>query len=373
MKHHFSFFFILLILFSKETVAQDDPVYDNLVWSDEFETEGNINTANWFHQTQIPADGSWYNGEIQHYTNRLENTFVSDGILNIVAKKESFTDQGVAKEYTSARLNSKFAFTYGRVEIRAKMPFGVGTWPALWMLGKNITEEGAYWQILGNGTTPWPDCGEIDIMEHWGHNQNFVQSATHTPSSYGDTVNKGGQTITTVSDEFHIYSLDWYPDRLVFQVDGVTHYTYDPPFQSSDTWPFDLDHYFLFNVAILPSIQSDFIESALQVDYIRVYQESNEEEEEEEEELVTSLEDGITTLELFPNPVSDFISLVLPELDGQVAITIYGSDGSIIRNSTSVMIDNKLIINDLSGLRSGVYFINIQSENKYKKLSFIKN
>jgi beta-glucanase (GH16 family) len=140
----------------------------------------------------LPLPDGWFNGEIQHYTDREENSYQENGRLHLVAQRERFTDQGVTKNFTSARLNSKFAFTYGRVDIRAKLPTGVGTWPALWMLGRNIDEDGAYWENQGFGTTPWPACGEIDIMEHWGDNQNYVSSAMHTPSSFGGTVNVGG-------------------------------------------------------------------------------------------------------------------------------------------------------------------------------------
>ncbi|MEO1714591.1 MAG: glycoside hydrolase family 16 protein, partial [Bacteroidota bacterium] len=193
--------------------------------SDEFDIDGPIDDSKWFHQTQLPIGDSWFNGEIQHYTDRIENSYVEDGILKVVAIKETFTDQGVTKEHTSARLNSKYVFQYGRVEVRAKLPFGPGTWPAIWMLGQNINEDGGYWDLEGYGTTPWPACGEIDIMEHWGTNQNYVQSATHTPSSFGATINHGGQIIPTVSDEFHVYTLVWSPDKLVFGVDGVKHFT----------------------------------------------------------------------------------------------------------------------------------------------------
>ncbi|MGY8918207.1 MAG: glycoside hydrolase family 16 protein, partial [Flavobacteriales bacterium] len=119
--------------------------FDTLVWSDEFNVNGSVDTTNWFHQTLLPPNNgqSWWNGEIQHYTNRDTNSSVSGGKLYLTALKETFTDQGVTKDYTSARLNSKFAFTYGRVEIRAQLPLGIGTWPALWMLGQNITETGA--------------------------------------------------------------------------------------------------------------------------------------------------------------------------------------------------------------------------------------
>jgi beta-glucanase (GH16 family) len=250
------------------------PVYDYLVWSDEFDVDGPISTANWFHQTLLPLPDSWYNGEIQHYTDRVDNSYVDNGTLKIVAKSETFTDQGVTKGHTSARLNSKFAFTYGKIEVRAKLPSGAGTWPAIWMLGKNVNEDGAYWDNLGYGTTGWPNCGEIDIMEHWGINPNYVSSATHTPSSFGGTVNFGGQFVPTAISDFHVYTLEWYPTRLVFSVDGVVHYTYEPSTYDASTWPFNAEQYLLMNVAILPDISPSFSSSALEVDYVRVYQEN---------------------------------------------------------------------------------------------------
>ena len=243
-----------------------------IVWADEFDGSGAINTTNWFHQTQLPAGGSWYNGEVQHYTNRTDNSNVSGGNLNIIAKKEEFTDQGHTKQYTSARLNSKFAFTYGRVEVRAKLPTGVGTWPAIWLLGRNINEAGAYWETQGYGAVSWPDCGEIDIMEHWGNNQNFVQSAIHTPSSYGGTINHGGQTIATASSAFHVYAMEWTEEQMVFSVDDVVHYTYNPTVKNADTWPFDAEQYIILNIAIEPGIDPAFTQSAMEIDYIRVYQ-----------------------------------------------------------------------------------------------------
>ena len=181
----------------------------NLVWSDEFDVDGAIDNSKWYHQTFMPNGWGWYNGELQHYTDRTDNSYVQDGNLHIVAKSETYTDpvQGITKEYTSARLNSKFAFTYGRVEARAKLPFGIGTWPAIWTLGKNINETGAYWQTQGYGTTNWPACGEIDIMEHWGTNQNYVKCALHTPSSNGNTVNQAGIMVEDVENTFHLYAM----------------------------------------------------------------------------------------------------------------------------------------------------------------------
>ncbi len=260
------FSFFSLIAFS-----QNSP-YTQLVWADEFKGYGAINPTKWHHQTQLPNGNSWFNGELQHYTNRIENSSQSGGSLFINAIKEPFSDQGVTKQYTSARLNSKFAFTYGRVVVRAKLPQGAGTWPAIWMLGKNITEPGGFFYDQF-GTTGWPACGEIDIMEHWGVNPNYVSAALHTPSSFGGTVNVGGTSLPDVFNTFHIYEMEWSPERIVFSVDGNEFYTYEPAVQNPDTWPFDSDQYLLLNVAINGDITPGFQESAMEIDYVRVYQE----------------------------------------------------------------------------------------------------
>ncbi|NNF82629.1 MAG: glycoside hydrolase family 16 protein [Flavobacteriaceae bacterium] len=249
------------------------PEFNTLVWSDEFDGAGALDPEKWFHQTQLPPGGSWFGGIIQHYTNREDNSYQKNGYLNLVAKKEVFDDQGEIKQYTSARLNSKFSFTYGRVEVKAKLPEGRGTWPAIWMLNKNINEDGAYWDIQGFGTINWPNCGEIDILEHWGKNQDYVSSALHNGSSYGYNVtNVGGQKITGSSSKFHIYSLEWTEEKIVFSVDGVEHFRYQPSNKNNDNWPYDTDYYLILNIAIEPDIDPAFIESPMVVDYIRVYQ-----------------------------------------------------------------------------------------------------
>ena len=266
----------LLTLFLIISTALSAQVFDTLVWADEFNVDGSLDTSKWWHQTILPNAGqSWFNGEIQHYTNRDTNAYVSGGSLHLTALRETYTDQNVTKDYTSARLNSKFAFTYGRVEVRAKLPTGVGTWPAIWMLGQNITEIGAYWQVQGYRTIGWPACGEIDIMEHWGHNQNYVSSAMHTPSSFGGTVNVGGQYVSGASTNYHVYALEWSETKMVFSVDSVVHYTYEPSTYTASTWPFYDPQYLLLNIAIQPSIDSTFTSSAMEVDYVRVYQQSN--------------------------------------------------------------------------------------------------
>ncbi|MEL7120228.1 MAG: glycoside hydrolase family 16 protein [Bacteroidota bacterium] len=247
--------------------------FSKLVWSDEFEGSGPLNPEKWFHQTQLPPGGSWWGGLIQHYTNKEDNSYQKDGYLHLVAKKEEYRDQGVTKQYTAARLNSKFAFTYGKLEVKAKLPVGRGTWPAIWMLNTNIDEDGAYWDNEGYGKVKWPNCGEIDLLEHWGKNQDYVSSAVHNGSSYGYKVkNVGGQKIKNASDEFHIYILDWTEEEMIFSVDGKEHFRYNPRKKNAKTWPYDADYYIILNIAIEPDIDPGFIESPMVVDYIRVYQ-----------------------------------------------------------------------------------------------------
>lgn len=344
----------------------NDPVFDYLVWSDDFDGNGAINSLNWHHQTQLPAGGSWYNGEIQHYTNRVDNSFVENGFLKIVAKKETYTDQGHTKEYTSARLNSKFTFTYGRVEVRAKLPTGVGTWPAIWMLGKNINEDGGYWDNQGFGTTPWPSCGEIDIMEHWGHNQNFVQSATHTPSSSGATVNHGGQTISTASSDFHIYELEWSSEKLVFSVDGITHFTYNPTDKNADTWPFDAEQYILLNSAILPSIASNFTESAMEIDYVRIYQESpplSIQEEEHASEFGT--EENSKDFVFYPNPAEDVLHVVFKDLSQEkTTFHIYQINGKLLRTEVLNLHNGMATLQNMGDLSAGLYYVNMEVKGR---------
>jgi beta-glucanase (GH16 family) len=337
-----------------------DETYDFLVWSDEFDGQGAIDPSKWHHQTQLPSGGSWYNGEIQHYTDREENSFVSDGTLKILGKKESFTDQGQTKQYTSARLNSKFAFTYGRVEVHAKLPTGVGTWPAIWTLGKNINEDGGYWDLNGFGTTPWPACGEIDIMEHWGANQDYVSSATHTPSSFGGTINIGGQTIEGVSDDFHTYTLDWYPDRLIFTVDGDQHYTYKPDVYNSNTWPFTMDQYLLLNFAFLPSIDPNFTEDALEIDYIRVYQ------SDPSSSVYTPDHNQLHRLDIVPNPAQNYITASYSlEKGTHVTLVIHDINGQQIKTLISEYQEtgDHSIEWEVIDIPSGVYLCILKTEN----------
>ena len=321
-----------------------DIIYTDLVWADEFDTNGAIDAAKWHHQTQLPEGGSWYNGEVQHYTNRIENSSVNNGFLDITAIKESFTDQGQTKQYTSARLNSKFAFTYGRVDVRAKLPFGDGTWPAIWTLGKNINEDGGYWDNQ-YGTVGWPACGELDIMEHGLHPTNQVSVAIHTPSSYGGTVNTSIQTLADVANNFHVYSMNWSPDQITFLIDGVGFYTYNPAVKNDDTWPFYLEQYLLLNIAMGGNggaIDSNFSQSSMVIDYVRVYQNTT-----------ASTEDVFANkFSVYPNPSSDVLNIRTNEPIDKVEL--YNTIGQLIvaKKTTNI---------NISSINIGVYILKIYS------------
>ncbi|MGC1205277.1 MAG: family 16 glycosylhydrolase [Flavobacteriaceae bacterium] len=329
-----------------------DVIYTDLVWADEFNTSGKIaiNSTNWFHQTQLPAGGNWFNQEEQHYTNRIENSFVENGNLNIVAIKESFTDQGETKQYTSARLNSKFAFTYGRVDVRAKLPIGNGTWPAIWTLGKNVNETGAYWQTQGFGTTSWPACGEIDIMEHGLGAVNYTSSAIHTPSSYGNTVNVASQLISDVAANWHIYSMNWSPNQITFLVDDVAFYTYNPSVKNASTWPFDLEQYLILNVAMggiaagIDGIDPSFTQSPMIIDYVRVYQNNSLSTDEFKDDI----------FKVFPNPTDSEINIKSKVRIDRVEL--YDILGNFILGESKTT--NSIEVNNL---QTGLYLLNIYS------------
>jgi beta-glucanase (GH16 family) len=328
-----------------------DVIYTDLVWSDEFDSTNpaTVDNTKWYHQTLGPNGGQWFNGEQQHYTDRLENSFVENGFLHIVAKSESFQQDGTTLPYTSARLNSKFAFTYGRVDVRAKLPEGAGTWPAIWTLGKNITEEGAYWETQGFGTTPWPACGEIDIMEHGLHSVNEVSSAIHTPSSFGGTINTATQQLTDVANDFHVYSVNWSPNQITFLIDGVGYYTYNPAVKDANTWPFDLDQYLLLNVAMggaAGAVDTNFTESAMVVDYVRVFQNGSLSLDEVEEQ----------TIRIYPNPSASLIN-IQSDLD-IVTLELYTIMGQRLLKTSS----NFSQI-DISDLDAGIYSLRIFANN----------
>ena len=245
-------------IFTTTKPTQAPPAeFTKLVWSDEFNTDGAPDPAKWVYDLG-KGDNGWGNNEKQNYTNSATNVIVQGGSLKITAKKEA---SGGA-DYSSARLKTdgKFSFTYGKVEIKAKLPIGVGTWPAIWMLGSNYA------------TKIWPACGEIDIMEHVGKNQNVILSTLHYPGHSGGDGNTGSKTIPNVSTEFHVYKTVWSPASVQTFADDVLIHSVP----NDGTLPFNSDFFLILNVAmggnLGGNIDAAFTESSMEIDYVRVYQ-----------------------------------------------------------------------------------------------------
>lgn len=231
-------------------------VIPTLLWSEEFNVDGAPDPTKWGYDIG-KGDYGWGNNELEYYTSRPENAIVQGGVLKINAVKEDYNGSG----YTSARLISKdkFAFTYGKVEIRAKYPAGVGTWPATWMLGANMATVG------------WPKCGEIDIMEHLGRTLNTIYGTLHYPGRSGGNADGTTIVIADATTAFHVYSMDWTAAAIKLYVDGVLYHTT----VNSAAMPFNLDFYFIVNFALGGNfggaLDPAFTKGTMEVDYIRVY------------------------------------------------------------------------------------------------------
>jgi beta-glucanase (GH16 family) len=284
--------FVTLIISACSSSSADDPKQPNeslsstkdqlvapayeLVWGDEFDYEGTPMADKWHFQIEPITDSGWANNELQHYTNRLDNALVSDGTLKIIAKREDYTYGGMSKEFTSARLNAKFDFTYGKVEVRAKLPAAAGTWPAIWTLGSNIDEKGNY---FGNsrGSVGWPHCGEIDIMEQYGGNKNETLGTFHWHDTGTNAYATYGlkKSITGLTENFHNYVLVWDADRMDIYVDE----TLVVRMNNAENVPFDNPHYLLLNVAMGGSlggpVSASFEQDQMEIDYVRIYQLKN--------------------------------------------------------------------------------------------------
>ncbi len=246
------------ILTDTEEIDAGEPEYDELVWSEEFEGTS-LDPRSWqFDIGTGPDMDGWGNNEEQYYTDRPENATVSNGTLKINAVKENYD----GSSYTSARIKSDdlFEFTYGRVEIKAKLPGGAGTWPALWMLGENYENVG------------WPDCGEIDIMEYVGSNPDNVFATMHWKDNSGGNGPSASTTVTNAETEFHIYECYWSPTVVRFYVDGNEFHSVN----IDDSMPFNEDFYLVFNVAmggtLGGSIDPNFTSATMEIDYLKVYQ-----------------------------------------------------------------------------------------------------
>jgi beta-glucanase (GH16 family) len=231
-----------------------------LVFSDEFETPGSLDPAKWSYEL-----GYIRNKEAQYYTSRPENVRAEGGNLVIEARREPY--EGYA--YTSASVNplGRFEFLRGRVEVRAKLPAGVGAWPAVWTLGTNRFKVG------------WPACGEIDIMENVGFDPLRIHGSVHT-AAYNHVIRTQRTASVTIADpsrDFHVYAMEWHTDRIEVSVDGQPFFAFENEGTGARAWPFDEPQYLLINLAIGGSwggqkgIDDTLFPHRYLVDYVRIY------------------------------------------------------------------------------------------------------
>ena len=255
-----------------------------LVWSDEFDKPGLPDPAKWTYEV-----GFIRNRELQYYTKaRKENVRVENGMLVIESRKERFENPNYQPDsrsrrwnvsrqyadYTSASVTTsgKAAWCYGRIEVRAKLPTGRGTWPAIWMLGTNIRKVG------------WPTCGEIDIMENVGFNPDKIHANIHT-KKYNHSIGTGkGASIEASKpyEKFHVYAVEWTPERMDFYLDDTKYFSYENEGTGRDAWPYDLPHYLILNTAIggawggQKGVDEAIFPQKFYIDYVRVYQKQPE-------------------------------------------------------------------------------------------------
>jgi len=233
-----------------------------LVWNDEFDINGKPDDSKWGYD--IGGHG-WGNNELQYYTSDSVNVRVNNGKLEIEAQYY----ENAAIKYTSARLvtREKGDWLYGKVDVKAKIPSGLGTWPAIWMLPTD-------WVYGG-----WPASGEIDIMEHVGYDQNRIHGSVHT-QSYNHSIGtqKSSQiVIPTASTDFHVYTIEWDSTKIDFFVDNQKYFSFANENNTSAEWPFDKRFHLILNVAFggnwgaMQGIDNSCLPAKMEVDYVRVY------------------------------------------------------------------------------------------------------
>lgn len=240
-----------------------------LVWQDNFNYSGLPDSTKWDYDTEGNSAG-WGNNEAQHYTvAKKNNAWVENGILKIIAQKE----QVEGKEFSSARLISKADWQYGKVEVKAKLPTARGTWSAIWMM------PGGWSFNDGN----WPDIGEIDIMEHVGHDLGVIHASAHSKDYQWQKKTQKTDTIhiSTVHEQFHSYIVEWSPEVLKFYVDDQLYLIYENEGLGESKWPYDKPFYLILNVAVggawgnLQGIDEASFPQTMEVDEVKVYQLKN--------------------------------------------------------------------------------------------------
>lgn len=241
--------------------------FTELAFSDEFTTPGLPDPTKWTYET---GGSGWGNNELQYYTaSRPENARIENGNLVIEARKENMG----GRDYTSVRLNSRPAgggtLTYGRVEVRAQLPAGRGTWPAIWMM----PDTNPY----GNGS--WPDNGEIDIMEHVGYDPGVVHATTHCNKYYFKLNNQktGTTQVPDFATAFHVYAIQWTPEGITAEIDGKPYFAVANEKTGWQAWPFDKPFHLLLNIAVggdwggAQGVDTSIFPKQMLIDYVRFY------------------------------------------------------------------------------------------------------
>lgn len=279
MKTQFCLLLLLAVLISGAASAQNDNsqqatnaandksgnslIFDTIpVFADEFNYTGLPDPNKWGYD--IGGSG-WGNNELQYYTNQLKNAFVANGKLTITAYKEDME----GRNYTSARLitKNKGDIKYGRIEVRAQIPSGLGTWPAIWMLPTD-------WVYGG-----WPSSGEIDIMEHVGYDQDVIHITTHSEKYYFkiNTQKSATKKIENASTQYHLYRVDWTPEKITGYIDNELIFTNVNEGTDYKAWPFDQRFHLLLNIAVggdwggAKGIDENAFPASMLVDYVRFY------------------------------------------------------------------------------------------------------
>jgi beta-glucanase (GH16 family) len=296
---------------------QSSPLFAawKMVWADSFSVNGLPDPTKWSYQV---GNSGWGNSESQYYSaNRSENARVENGNLIIEARRDFLNNQ---YEYTSARLRSinKGDWTYGRFEIRAKLPTGKGTWPAIWMMPT----------VEGYGR--WPSSGEIDIMEHVGKDQGNIHFSNHSIKYYWK-VGSQKEAITKIADcssEFHVYAMDWYADSIFGYVDSLRYFKNYNEHSGWQAWPFDKPFHFLLNIAVGGvwggAIDNAIFPQQMLIDYVKVYTWSNESSDVERQEMQERSRPGCVM-----RRTVDGLQFSLPS-SGPFTVAMFGIDGRVI-------------------------------------------
>jgi beta-glucanase (GH16 family) len=311
------------------------------VWSDEF--DGNaLNTAIWTPQI---GNGGWGNNELQYYTSNSTNLSVANGALHIAAIEENIG----GSNYSSARIitNNTYEFQYGKVEARIKVPVGQGIWPAFWMLGANYETVG------------WPQCGEVDIMEHV-NNEKLNTGTMHWFDGNGHRYE--GSSAPMTLNEYHVYGAIWNETSVQFSIDGQVYYEYVYSIYNNATPIFQQPFFFLLNVAVggnwpgSPDGSTNF-PATMDVDWVRVYQDNT----------ISTQEQQMAEVKIFPNPSNDNFQIANMKVGD--TYVVHTAAGALVQKGMCTQSSFGI---DASAWPAGIYFFEAHSKTEHQHHLLVK-